>query len=313
MRICRFFLVRSMVRDLLALALLLPVSARTSGQNSGDTLAARSTSPGRMALVGGGSALLITGAWIGLDQAWYADYERTSFHFFNDGGEWMGMDKCGHLFSAYTTAEWGTSMFRWAGASPSVSRWVGGSLGWVFLAGVEVMDGHSEGWGFSPWDLLANTTGSLLFIGQDAAWGEQRFRLKFSAHLTEYALQRPEALGEGTAERILKDYNGQTYWLSMDPRLFGARPRKGSWASVFNVAVGYGAEGMLYAKPGTPEGVEQPGRRPQFYLSLDACLHRISTRSRFVRTVLDVLDCVKVPAPALEFSDGAVTGHWLYF
>ena len=271
----------------------------------------------RTAIVTVGSTALVTGALIGLNQAWYSQYERVPFHTFNDGDEWRGMDKLGHLFSAYTTAQWGAGMFNWAGADPKVATWVGGSLGWVFLAGVEVLDGYSEGWGFSPWDMLANTAGAGLYIGQELGWGDQRFRIKYSAHLTDYAEQRPDLLGEGFAERLLKDYNGQTYWLCFSPVSFMPVKEDRRWPSWLNIAFGYGAEGMTSASADTEvEGVttDPNQRRSQFYCSLDIDLHRIPAKNKFLRTVLDVLNCIKVPAPALEFdSNGMVRGHWLYF
>lgn len=260
-----------------------------------------------------GSSALICGSLVSLDQAWYRQYERSAFHFFDDGDEWRGMDKLGHFFSAYTTAGWGQGMFRWAGAPPVVSRWVGGSLGWAFLAGVEVLDGFSEGWGFSGWDMLANTGGSLLFIGQDALWNEQRIRVKFSAHLTDFAPQRPDLLGNTPPERILKDYNGQTLWLSCSPDVLG---RIGVCERLpwLNAAFGFGADGMISARETLADGSTDAQRLAQYYLSLDVDLRRIPTKSTFVRTVLDVLNCVKFPAPAVEWdSRGVCRGHWLYF
>lgn len=265
----------------------------------------------RKALVFAGSAALISGAWVGLDQAWYAQYERGSFHGFNDGAEWRGMDKLGHAFSAYTTAEWGHGMFRWAGAKPGTARWVGGSLGWLFLAGVEVLDGYSEGWGFSGWDLVANTSGTLLFIGQDALWGEQRARLKFSAHLSGYAHLRPDLLGEGLAERILKDYNGQTLWLSLSPRLAGWQPDRQRWYACLNLAIGYGAQGMTTALADATAPCDR--RSSRVLLSPDIDLRRIQTRKKWLRTTLDVLNCVKFPMPAVEFRDGGIRAHAVYF
>ncbi|MEM6517437.1 MAG: DUF2279 domain-containing protein, partial [Bacteroidota bacterium] len=37
---------------------------------------------------------------IGLDQLWYADFERSKFRTINDSNEWLQMDKFGHVFSA---------------------------------------------------------------------------------------------------------------------------------------------------------------------------------------------------------------------
>ena len=270
----------------------------------------------RSLLVASGSAILVGGALVGLDQAWYSQYERGPFRFFDDGAEWMGMDKAGHLFSAYTTAGWGNGLICWSGASRNTARWVGGTIGFTFLTGVEVLDGFSEGWGFSGWDMAANVAGTGSWIAQDIAWGEQRLHIKYSAHLTKFASQRPDLLGEGLAERLLKDYNGQTYWLSANlSSLFnGSRSHCTSW---MNAAIGYGAEGMISARPVGSEDIGtsiSPQWRRQWFLSFDLDLDRIPVRGKGWRTLLHVLNCVKIPAPAVEFSsDGVVRGHWLYF
>jgi uncharacterized protein YfiM (DUF2279 family) len=254
----------------------------------------------------------VVGTLLVLDQAWYADFERSPMHSFDDRGEWLQMDKAGHLFSAYTLGSWGHALMQHCGASRSASRWVGGSLGLVFLTGVELLDGTSAGWGFSWSDMAANVMGSGLFIGQDALWGEQRIVAKFSAHLTPYAAQAPDLLGSSTMERFLKDYNGQTIWLSANLDRFMPRLGAPPWLSI---SVGYGAEGMVTAFP--PEG-ESTGtastRYRQFYLSPDIDLARIKVRSRALRTVLFVLGSIKFPLPALEFtSKGQVNAHWIAF
>lgn len=252
-------------------------------------------------MIGGGG--IIAGTLISLDRAWYSRYDRGAFHFFDDGDEWLQMDKVGHAFSTYTVGAWGNGLMRWCGYPEKTSIWVGGSVGLAYLAAVEVMDGHSTEWGFSAWDMVADVTGTGLFIGQQLAWKEQRLRLKYSAHLTDYALERPDALGEGLTERILKDYNGCTYWMSVNPDAFGWK-----WMPDWlNLAAGYGAEGMLYA------GGTQGDRR-QFYFAPDIDLTRVRTRSSFLRTALFMLNCVKVPMPTLEFNgNGKVKAYALYF
>ena len=268
-----------------------------------DSLVQPTFRPGRTWLVAGGSGLAITGSLVALDQAWYSKYERVPFHFFNDGNEWQGMDKAGHAFATYTVGRWGDALLGWCGTSRSVRTWAGGTIGLAYLTAVEYMDGRSAEWGFSWWDMAANAGGSALFIGQELGWHEQRVTLKYSAHLTAYAEQRPEVLGSGLSERILKDYNGCTFWASANLRAFGARglPR---W---LNMAAGYGAEGMLHA-----DG--DPGQYRQFFLSPDISLTRIPVKSKLWRTVFFALDVIKIPLPTLEFrSDGKVVGHALYF
>ncbi len=261
-----------------------------------------------VAIVGGGGA---AGAYVALDQAWYAQYDRTAFHFFDDSGEWYLMDKTGHAFNSYMLGEWGHGVLSHCGASERTSRWVGGSIGLALLTGIEVLDGTSSGWGFSNWDMAANVTGAGLFIGQDWAWGEQRLRLKLSSHPTDYADQRPDVLGSSLPERVLKDYNGLTLWLSGNIRSLAKVERVPAW---LNLAVGYGAEGFINARPGDNEAITGMHPYRQYYVSMDVDLRRIPCRSKVGRTLLFLLNSIKVPAPALEFrSTGKVVGHWLYF
>lgn len=268
-----------------------------------DTLPEPVFHPARTWVTAAGGGVLIAGSLISLDQAWYSKYDRVPFHFFDDGGEWQGMDKVGHAFATYTVGRWGSALLGWCGTSRKTRIWAGGTVGLAYLTAVEYLDGRSSGWGFSSWDMAANVGGTALFIGQELGWKEQRIVLKYSAHLTDLAIQRPEVLGDGLSERILKDYNGCTYWLSVNPRAFGADALP-CW---LDLAAGYGADGMLHA-----DG--DPGQYRQYYFSPDIALARIPTKSRFWRTVLHALDCIKVPMPALEFrSDGKVVAHALYF
>jgi hypothetical protein len=261
----------------------------------------------RLLAVALGGGAVVAGSLVALDKAWYSQYERVPFQTFNDGSEWLQMDKAGHVFSAYTVGKWGKGLLDWSGVDERTATWIGGSVGLVYLTGVEYLDGHSAGWGWSWWDMAANVAGTGLFIGQELGWGEQRLRLKFSAQLTGYAQQDPDLLGSTVPERILKDYNGATYWLSTAP---SAWRREGGRARWFSLSFGYGAEGMVDADP----AANDPPPVRQYYLSFDVDLERIPTRSRFLRTTFFLLNCIKVPAPALEYrSDGRWYGHWLYF
>jgi hypothetical protein len=81
---------------------------------------------------------------------------------------------------------------------------------------VEVFDGFSAEWGASTGDLIANATGTALYVSQELLWKEQRITPKFSFHSTKYAALRPDVLGSSLPEKNSKDYNGQTYWLSIN-------------------------------------------------------------------------------------------------
>lgn len=252
-------------------------------------------------------------ALIGLNQLWYADYPRSDFRFINDNTEWLQMDKMGHVFSSYHLGSFGADALKWSGASRKSQLIYGSTLGFVFLAAVEVMDGYSANWGASSGDLIANAAGTGLYVSQELLWKEQRIVPKFSFHPTPYASARPNVLGSTLQEQILKDYNGQTYWLSANIHSFAKSSTLPKW---LNIAVGYGAEGMI---TGTDELVNtiflpERERYRQFYLSLDVDLTKIKTKSHFVKTILTVFNSIKIPAPTIEIrGSGVMKFHFLYF
>ena len=255
-------------------------------------------------------ATLATATLVGLNQLWYADYERSSFKTLNDSGEWLQMDKMGHVFSSYQLGRLGANTLNWAGVSEKDQLIYGSTLGFGFLTAVEVLDGFSEEWGFSWTDMAANATGTGLYVGQQLLWQEQRIVLKYSFHRTRFAKQRPNKLGNGLSEEFLKDYNGQTYWLSANINSF---LKTETIPNCLNVAFGYGAEGMLTGEANDPLFLNQ-NRRRQFYLSLDVDLTRIKTNSQFLKTIFGVFNVIKVPFPTLELNDnGRVNWHSVYF
>ena len=255
---------------------------------------------------------LVSLTLVGLDQLWYADFERSKFKTINDSDEWLQMDKFGHVFSSYQLGRVGANVLNWAGVSQKDQLIYGATLGFGFLTAVEIFDGYSQEWGFSWSDMAANAAGTGLYVGQELLWDEQRITLKYSFHQTKYANQRPDKLGDGFLEEVLKDYNGQTYWLSANVHSFFKESEIPKW---INVAFGFGAEGML---TGQTENVDNlfitQNRKRQFYLSLDVDLSRIQTKSRLLRTVFDVLNMIKVPAPTISFDrENGVKLHYIYF
>jgi uncharacterized protein YfiM (DUF2279 family) len=272
----------------------------------------------RLAAVIASETVVYTGTMIGLSQLWYKDVPTTSFHTFNDNREWLQMDKIGHTVTSYYVGMAGYEVLKWSGVSDKKATWYGGTLGLFLLTSVEVLDGYSADWGFSTGDMLANVSGSGLFIAQQLAWKEQRVLLKYSFHTTDYAAIRPNVLGSNLSEQVLKDYNGQTYWLSVNVASFLKDDSK--FPKWLNVAVGYGAEGMLgghdnvFETGGVYYDYSPTERRRQLYLSLDIDLTRIKTKSKFANTLLGAFGFIKFPFPALEFNqNGKTSFRGFYF
>jgi len=241
---------------------------------------------------------------------WYADYPQSGFHTLNDNSSWQQLDKVGHGVTSYYVGMAGFEALRWAGASKKKSILYGGTLGLFFLTSVEVLDGFSDNWGYSWGDVGANTAGALFFVGQQLAWNEQRILLKFSFHETNHAPLNPSLLGENYIESTLKDYNGQTYWMSANIASFlGESTKFPKW---LNLAVGYGGEGMI----GTQNNVNFPDieRYRQYYVSLDIDLTRIKTKSNFLNTALKAFGFIKFPLPTIEFNQhGKTKLYGFYF
>ena len=258
-------------------------------------------------------AAISAGILVGLNQLWYSDYPKSDFHFINDNAEWLQMDKAGHVFSAYHLGRFGKEALQWSGASRKRQLIYGSTLGFAFLTAVEVMDGYSSNWGASWGDVAANATGTALYVSQELLWKEQRIIPKFSFHTTPYAAVRPNVLGSSLNEQILKDYNGQTYWLSVNVHSFFKTSQIPKW---LNVAFGYGAEGMIAGDDALVNMVFLPEkeRLRQFYFSFDVDLSKIETKSHVLKTVFSVFNTIKIPAPTFEFrDDGVVKFRALYF
>lgn len=267
---------------------------------------------------------LYTGTVIALNEAWYKQYPRSSFHTFNDTREWRQMDKMGHLYTSYFESLWSYNIARWTGMNENASIWTGAGLGMVFQGTVEVLDGFSKEWGFSIADMGFNVLGSGAFVAQQKLWGEQRILFKVSSTPMTYpSTDIAPVIGEGTSslkersddlfgrhysERFLKDYNAQTVWVSVNIHAF-LRPEN-RFPKWLNLAVGYGAENLYggFANRWT-EGdgsyalsEEEFPRYSQYYLSPDIDFSRIPSKSPFVRTVFGVLNVFKIPGPVLEMS-----------
>ncbi len=95
----------------------------------------------------------------GLYFLWYRKHPRSHFHFFNDNGEWLQMDKAGHATTAYNIGAIQYDLMRWCGVSNNSSIAVGGLTALGYMSIIEIFDGFSSKWGFSKGDMLANISG----------------------------------------------------------------------------------------------------------------------------------------------------------
>ena len=245
-------------------------------------------------------------ALVGLNSLWYADFERQSFHFFNDNSEWKQMDKVGHFYAAFQISHSSYRLLRWSGLSENKALLWGTVSSFLALTPIEVFDGFSSGYGASIGDMAANTLGGMAYYVQKKAWNEIRIHPKFYFRRSGYAPLRPELLGSSLREELIKDYNAQEYWLSFDLSKFNDKIPK--W---LNVSVGYGASGMVYAedRSNLQNGYEP---RRHYFIGFDLDLHEYKSRSKLVNTLVFIVNMVRIPSPALEMSSGELKFHFIY-
>ena len=257
-----------------------------------------------------GIATVWAGSMIGLSQVWYKDIPKSKFHTFDDSKNWLQMDKAGHYYASYKINKLTTEMLRWSGFDDEKSVWIGAGISLGYQTTFELLDGYSEDWGFSWSDIAANTLGSMSYLGQQLAWNEERIIPKFSFAPTEFSSERPEILGSNFNESLLKDYNGQTYWLSFSPGTFFKNSGIPKWACI---SVGYSAHEKLVGENSyylSPISGKEYFEKREFLLSLDIDFSRLPIKRRWLKVIVSQLNYLKIPFPALLIRGDQLVGSW---
>lgn len=278
----------------------------------------------KLTLITAADAVFYTGSLLLLNEAWYKGFKKAPFHVFNDSKEWQQVDKVGHGWTSYNISKVSFGLWKWTGLSHEKAALLGGINGFAYLTIIEFLDAHSAEWGWSWSDMTANALGSGLFTAQELLWKDQRIQLKFSFHNINYGEtslnNRADALyGKSWSERMLKDYNGQTYWLSANLKSFIPNSNLPKW---LNIAAGYGAEGMFGGFNNIVK--DENGnitfnrsdipRVRQFYLAPDIDFTKIKTNKKWLRTAFYFLNTFKVASPALMLdSKGKMKFYGIYF
>ena len=243
---------------------------------------------------------------IGLQKLWYSNDEDASFHFFDDSKNWLQMDKYGHAMSSYELNRLMNQAYRWTGLSKNKSMILSASISFCYLSAIEIMDGYSPNWGFSWSDMGANLMGTSLFLFQEKYFLKQIFQPKFSFHPTEYSQIRPEVLGHNLAESILKDYNGQSYWISFSPGHLGIS----AWPKWLMLSLGHSIDGRLKGNSSQYMGYSSSR---EFLFSLDIDLTEFKVKSKFLDSLFTIINSIKLPFPTLIYTKEKLNFSPIYF
>ena len=251
-------------------------------------------------------ALVSGGSLFGLNQLWYSKESQESFHLFDDSKNWLQMDKMGHVMSSYELSRNMTEIYKWTGMSRRGGALLASSISFAYMSVIEIMDGHSSEWGFSISDMGANLAGIGCFLFQESFFSKQIFQPKFSFHQTIYADMRPQILGNNFIESLLKDYNGQTYWISFSPGQLGVK----KWPKWMMLSMGHSIDGRLKGNSSDFMGYKS---HREYLFSLDVDMTEINVKSRFLKSLFKVVNCVKLPFPAIIVKKGKFNISPIYF
>ena len=247
------------------------------------------------------AATFYVGLYTSLGVLWYGKEKTSPFHFFNDNKEWMQVDKMGHALSAYELSDAGVKTMLTLKYPKQKAYLLGSLTGVIFQTPIEIFDGFMEDYGASVGDAVANASGSALCYTQYLLWDEIRIQPKFSFKQTNFRdiSPRPNLLGSSWTDQWLKDYNGQTYWLSFN--ISQLSNNKIPFPKWLNVAIGTGASKRLTSnfEENTALGY-RPYRR--YSLSLDVDFRAIPTKNPFLKKLFNAVNYLKVPFPTLQYS-----------
>jgi hypothetical protein len=254
---------------------------------------------GRLALFGGVAVGTVTAVHIYQQQAWWQG-SRGEFWMVNDWGYSRGLDKLGHMYGAYFTTYISSYVLQWCGLPDRKSLLYGSITAMAFQFYVEIEDGFHDNYGFSAGDFLADVTGAALPLAQYTFPVLQNLSLKWSYWPSKGYLDDVRA---GQARAFIDDYEGQAYWLAIDPHFLMGEDMQNVFPSWLGIAVGRGVTGL--------KGKVWDGT-PITYISLDYNFSRIKTESAFLKGLFRALDFFHLPAPGIAIESGKVTFGVLY-
>ena len=168
-----------------------------------------------LALVGTIIPVTMTGVYIYLNNVWWRD-DRVPFHI-TDELELhyaLNLDKAGHFISSYFVSTVFCDVLQVTGLTKNQAVWGGAALSIINSGIVEVKDGLSPYWGFSKFDMLANTCGALLPVLQYKYPFFQNIHFNWSYDFSHPSYYK--SLPERKDASFIDDYERQNFWITFD-------------------------------------------------------------------------------------------------
>lgn len=216
------------------------------------------------------------------EQAWWRGH-TTQFRFVNDGSFAGNFDKLGHTFGAYIQSSAVSNAMEWSGFDPQTAAYIGFAAALLQQTYIEVNDGVTKFWGFSPGDMFSNIIGSTYPLAQTTFPELKHFTPKFSYHTsTQYKKVH-------WAQSYIDDYEGLTFWMSVDVHHYLPSSIKPYWPSFLNLALGTGLRNY----------VEEESWQHTVFISFDINMQKLPGNGPILSALKTVLNYVHLPLPAV--------------
>ena len=238
-----------------------------------------------------------------LKKPWWSG-EPSDFHIVNDwwGNYSLEVDKLAHAYAGQSMTLISAQAYEWTGMTRRQALLWGGVTSLLTLTQVEILDGFTKKFGFSPGDYAANIAGAFYPLAQEV-WSPLRVvNFKMSYHGRRF---EPNAYTGLSEPNRLEDYNRQTFWLAVHMKSILPEPVRGWWPSWLQLAAGYGVDGAFMEDRGA--------RTREYYLGLDFDPSRIDTGIAFLDTLFAPFRYIHLPAPCVRFREDGTRVFALYF
>lgn len=239
---------------------------------------------GKLAVVCGitGGAFIV--GHVFLSNLWWKG-EKSAFHF-DVEHDWkyaLGADKFGHFFFPYLSSNIYRQALDWTGMDSTSALYY--SCGWAlaYETYVEVKDGFSKEWGFSPGDFTADLLGASFPILQNKIPILQNFNWKISFYPSD-------KFKAGAYKAIIDDYESTTHWLTINVHNLSPNEMKQCFPAIINVAIGHSVRNLDLQGAGNHE----------LYLSLDWNLNALPDGFWLLNVLKRNLNYYHLPAPAIR-------------
>lgn len=237
----------------------------------------------------------------------YWNESKTKFHSFNDWNNAdLNIDKIGHFYAGMLLSKASYDILKASNVPEKYSVLFSTLSSIFFQTQIEFHDAYYARWGWSWWDFSMNVLGAAFPHIQNNFKPLQLINLKWSYHPSP-------SYKKGWFDYWIKDYEGFTYWLSLDIHSLLPNRIKKYYPNWLNIAVGYGVEKVKLSKTQWNSANGRGLGEREFYLALDYDLVKLfKPKSELLNKILNLLNNFHFPAPAIRLTPSRIY-YGIYF